>query len=481
MKQTQEEVTFDSFGFKESILKAVKEAGFTVPSPVQEKVIPQILLGRDVVAQAQTGTGKTAAFGLPALNLIENTPGVGMLVITPTRELAQQVSDELFRFGKQSNLRTVTVYGGQSVMRQIDMIRRGAQIVVATPGRLLDLLQSNRLPNFNPSIVVLDEADEMLNMGFLDDIKMIFTFLPKERQTLLFSATMPEPIQQLAKKFLQDPVTIKITTNESVNQDIEQLYYVIRREQERDDALIRLIDSHNPQKSIVFCKTKKEVDRLSSVLMKLGFSARGLHGDMEQNQRQQVVNSFKDGDTSFLIATDVAARGLNVIDVTHVFNYHIPFDGESYVHRIGRTGRAGRKGVAITLLLTQEFRILQQQLKIHGSKVQLCAIPGLKEVEKLQTSKFLDRIRSQPCNTEASEILKQLQEEMDLTQISMQLISMFLTREQVNGPDQIGVPVHELDKVATQMRSEGPRRRGSDRKFGHRRPEARKKQWRHGS
>lgn len=255
MKNTTS-LSFDDFGLKSEILEAVREAEFKIPSPIQQQVIPHILSGADIVAQAQTGTGKTAAFGLPALNLIDPRGGVGLLVITPTRELAQQVSDELFRFGRNLGLKTATIYGGQSMSRQVDQVKRGAQVIVATPGRLLDLLRSKMLYNFNPSIVVLDEADEMLDMGFLEDIQTIFTFLPKQRQTLLFSATMPMPIQNLAKKILQDPVFVKVTQSETTNKDIKQYYYLIK-EHERDQALIRLIQCQEPEKSIVFCRTKK--------------------------------------------------------------------------------------------------------------------------------------------------------------------------------------------------------------------------------
>ena len=261
------EVTFDGFGLKDSILRGIKEAGFRSPSPIQQKALPVALSGRDIIARAQTGTGKTAAFGLPSMNAIQGHGGVEMLVIVPTRELASQVSDELYRLGRYENLRTVAVYGGQSIGRQVELIRRGAQIVTATPGRLLDHLKSGRLKNFNPSMVILDEADEMLDMGFLDDIDEIFSYLPDERQTLLFSATLPSAIRELSRKILKEPVTIDVTPKgTTTNVNITQRYYVIE-EREREGALVRLIDTEAPQKALIFCRTKKETDMLCTTLV----------------------------------------------------------------------------------------------------------------------------------------------------------------------------------------------------------------------
>jgi len=349
-------MTFKEFNFRDEIAKSIEAAGFKEPSPVQEEAIPYVLDGHDMIAQAHTGTGKTAAFGLPILNNITCKDGVEALVIVPTRELATQVSDEIFRFGKFRGINTATVYGGTSYSRQINHVQKAA-IVVATPGRLLDLLKGGKI-DIMPKYVVLDEADEMLDMGFLEDIKEIFSYMPSERQTLMFSATMPHAIRELAKTILHEPKIITITKGEVTNSHIKQLYYVVE-EFERDDALIRLLDYKDPVKSIIFCRMKKEVDRLSTALVSLGYSAKGLHGDMEQRTREEVIRSFKKGNLEILIATDVAARGLDVSDVSHVFNYHIPFDNESYVHRIGRTGRAGRDGTAISIVTPHEFKALQ--------------------------------------------------------------------------------------------------------------------------
>lgn len=376
-----EKKTFHSFGFHEGIMQALEEANFEVPSLIQEEVIPHILSGRDLIGQAQTGTGKTGAFGLPALHLLKNNPKAQMLVLTPTRELAKQVSDELYRFSKHIGVKITTIYGGKSAKTQVDSFHRGVQVVVATPGRLLDLLESQQLQQFQPSIVVLDEADEMLDMGFLEDIGLIFQFLPKERQTLLFSATMPPPIKKLSETILKNPLFLSVKQNEKVNQDIQQCYYLIH-EDERDHALIRIIDHENPEKAIVFCKTKKDVDRLTQTLLEIGYSVRGLHGDMEQRQREEVIRSFRSHHLNLLIATDVAARGLSVSNVSHVFNYQLPFDSTNYVHRIGRTGRAGKKGIACTLLTPREkhpFQRFEQALK---TSVQRKEVPTLRELKQ---------------------------------------------------------------------------------------------------
>jgi ATP-dependent RNA helicase DeaD len=430
----------------DDVLKAVKRAGFTTPSPIQEQVIPLILKGRDIVAQAQTGTGKTAAFGLPALSLIAADQGVGLLVITPTRELAQQVGDELYRFGSGRGLRTVIIQGGSSSRNQLELVRKGAQIVVATPGRLLDLLSSHPLPNFKPSVVVLDEADEMLDMGFLEDIQKIFTFLPEERQTLLFSATMPPPIQQLAKKILKKPEFVSATGTDTANRDIEQWYYVIRDE-ERDQALLRLIQDKEPAKAVIFCRTKKEVDRVAQGLADEGYAAKALHGDLEQSQRIRVVDAFRKGHATLLVATDVAARGLNIVDVSHVFNFHAPKEGESYLHRIGRTARAGRKGEAITLVTPYELRILQRVMKPHGGEMSQGVIATKADLQKKFVAKLVTEIKKQPPAAEARRVLAALQQDMEVEEISLSLISALLVQHKIHGPDQIGMPLQPAQRA----------------------------------
>lgn len=463
--QVPEAPTFDQFALSDAIKSGIAAAGFKVPSPIQEQAIPVVLSGKDIVAQAHTGTGKTAAFGLPTMSMMDMNSGVSLLVIAPTRELANQVSDELFKLGSKAGVRTVTVYGGMSAGRQVDLISRGAQVVVATPGRLLDLLKSKRLKNFNPAHVVLDEADEMLDMGFLDDIQEIFEYLPKERQTLLFSATMPEAIKRLAKNILKSPEFITITKSETTNRDIDQQYYVIE-ERERDDATVRLIDSQDAQKTIIFCRMKKEVDRLATTLVSHGYVAKGLHGDMEQRQREEVIKSFRSGKIDMLVATDVAARGLDVSDVSHVFNYHIPFDAESYVHRIGRTGRAGKKGVAITLVTPMEFRELQRIKKSVGTSIQLHHFPTLVDVKRANATRLVDEIRKQPLNDAAGEVLAALEAEMDIAQINFKLISMVIDQQKLSGPERIGLDPAKIEKMLARAKNDKGGGKGGYRKYG---------------
>lgn len=458
--QTEEKlITFDDLGLKKEILQSVKDAGFTVPSPIQAAAIPFILAGRDIVGQAHTGTGKTAAFGLPALNNINPRDGVGILVITPTRELATQVSDELFKYGRNIGAKTVTVYGGSSYNRQIDLIERGASVVVATPGRLLDILKKNLLKNFAPSIVVLDEADEMLDMGFLDDINEIFSYLPSNRQTLLFSATMPKPIKLLAERILDNPEFISITKGETTNTDINQEYYVIE-ESERDDAIIRLMDSEGCDKSIVFCRTKSEVDRLSNVLSNAGYLANGLHGDMEQRQRETVIKGFKNNGVKVLVATDVAARGIHVDNISHVFNYHIPFDPESYVHRIGRTGRAGTKGKAITLLTPLEFKELQRIKTKVGTTMTHAFVPSKNDLRATNLKTIVTTIEDQKIYDEAHQILDMLKEDIDESTIMFKLVSMILDKQTIQGPNFIGIPADKLAAILDRASKRGDNRSG---------------------
>jgi ATP-dependent RNA helicase DeaD len=446
-------ITFDDLGLNRDMLRAVKDAGFTVPSPIQAAAIPFVLAGRDIVGQAHTGTGKTAAFGLPALNNINPKDGVSILVITPTRELATQVSDELFKYGRNIGARTVTVYGGSSYKRQLDLIERGANVVVATPGRLLDILKKGMLKDFIPSVVVLDEADEMLDMGFLDDINEIFSYLPTNRQTLLFSATMPKPIKLLAERILENPEFISITKGETTNTDIDQEYYVIE-ESERDDAIIRLMDSEDTKKAVVFCRTKSEVDRLSNVLSNAGYLANGLHGDMEQRQRETVIKGFKQNSVKVLVATDVAARGIHVDNISHVFNYHIPFDPESYVHRIGRTGRAGTKGKAITLLTPLEFKELQRIKAKVGTTMTHAFVPSKNDLRATNLKNIVNSIENQHIYDEAHKILDMLKEDIDEETMLFKLISMILDKQTVAGPNSIGIPA---DKLAAILERAGKR------------------------
>ncbi len=463
--QEEQTLTFDELGLKQEILKSVKYAGFTTPSPIQAQAIPVVLAGKDMVGQAHTGTGKTAAFALPALNNMKMDGSVEMLVITPTRELATQVSDEIFKYGRNLGAKTVTVYGGSSYKRQLDLIARGASVVVATPGRMLDILKRGMIPDFAPELVVLDEADEMLDMGFLDDINEIFSFLPSNRQTLLFSATMPAPIKTLASRILQKPEFISITKGETTNTDIEQLYYVID-EHERDDAIIRLMDSETTNKCIVFCRTKSEVDRLSNVLSNAGYLANGLHGDMEQRQRENVIKGFKQNAVKVLVATDVAARGIHVNDISHVFNYHIPFDPESYVHRIGRTGRAGTKGKAITLLTPLEFKELQRIKHKVGTSMNHAFVPSKSDLRSATIDNMVKVIEDHKIYDEAHKILDRLKEDIDEETIMYKLISMILDKQDIKGPSSIGIPADKLDAILERAAKRGGGGGGRGRRGG---------------
>ena len=433
---------FTDFNLKETIQAAITEAGFTEPSPVQKDAIPLILEGHDIIAQAQTGTGKTAAFGLPTMSMMKADGSVEGLVIVPTRELAMQVSDELFRFGKLSGLKTATVYGGTAYGQQLERIKQ-ASIVIATPGRLQDLLMSGKV-KMSPKFVILDEADEMLDMGFLDEIKNIFTFLPKERQTLMFSATMPNAIRKLAEEILNEPKTVSITKAEKTNTKITQFYYVVQ-EKERDDALVRLIDYKNPDKCIIFCRMKKEVDRLVAHMTAQGFKVSGLHGDMEQKQREVTIRAFKSGGIDIFIATDVAARGLDVNDVTHVFNYHIPFDSESYVHRIGRTGRGGKTGEAITLVTPNELKTIKRIEKDVGTTMTTQVIPTRMEVQNNRSDALIAKIAETKVTENAINLVKTLQHDLDIVTIAHLLASLVQEENFVQGKDNIGLGLEEIE------------------------------------
>ncbi|EHI74708.1 ATP-dependent RNA helicase [Streptococcus criceti] len=349
---------FTELNLAENILQAVEKAGFVEPSPIQEMTIPLALEGKDVIGQAQTGTGKTAAFGLPTLNKIDTANNViQALVIAPTRELAVQSQEELFRFGREKGVKVRSVYGGSSIEKQIKALRSGAHIVVGTPGRLLDLIKRRALKLNTVETLILDEADEMLNMGFLEDIEAIISHVPNERQTLLFSATMPDAIKRIGVKFMKDPEHVKIAAKELTSDMVEQ-FYVRVKEREKFDTMTRLIDVEQPELSIVFGRTKRRVDELTRGLKLRGYRAEGIHGDLDQNKRLRVIRDFKNDNLDILVATDVAARGLDISGVTHVYNYDIPQDPESYIHRIGRTGRAGKSGQSITFVSPNEMGYL---------------------------------------------------------------------------------------------------------------------------
>ena len=350
---------FNEFNLSADLLAEIEKAGFVEASPIQEQTIPLALEGKDVIGQAQTGTGKTAAFGLPTLEKIRTAEAtIQALVIAPTRELAVQSQEELFRFGRSKGVKVRSVYGGSSIEKQIKALKSGAHIVVGTPGRLLDLIKRKALKLQDIETLILDEADEMLNMGFLEDIEAIISRVPENRQTLLFSATMPEAIKRIGVQFMKDPEHVKIAAKELTTELVDQ-YYIRVKEQEKFDTMTRLMDVEQPELAIVFGRTKRRVDELTRGLKIRGFRAEGIHGDLDQNKRLRVLRDFKNGNLDVLVATDVAARGLDISGVTHVYNYDIPQDPESYVHRIGRTGRAGKSGQSITFVAPNEMGYLQ--------------------------------------------------------------------------------------------------------------------------
>jgi len=454
---------FHEFNFHRDLAKGVKIAGFKEASPIQEMAIPIIEEGKDLVAQAHTGTGKTAAFGLPILDKLAKGEIERALVITPTRELATQVSDELYHLGRFAGIRTLTVYGGVGYGRQIALIHKGVQIVVATPGRLKDLYRKGKIDVLNPEIVVLDEADEMLDMGFLDDIKEIFEYIPQNRQTLLFSATMPEPIKELADHILYKPEFVSVIgEDETTNNVIDQRFYVIKEEQ-RDEAIVKLLETEDTNKCIIFCRMKREVDRLTEHLQALGYNAGGLHGDLEQQDREQIIKSYRRGEIKIMVATDVAARGLDVKDVTHVFNYHIPFDPQSYVHRIGRTGRAGKSGQAITLVTTEEFRELQRIQKEVGAQMRLATIKtdGALDDESLEA--LAERIRDIEVHPEAAALYAKL-EEMDQELLTQKLLSLLIEHEGSESAAQIGFDQKRVDEMLLSYQSEQKATRNNNRR-----------------
>ncbi len=442
MNNQQKPETFEALGLNPPILKALEKMGFARPTPIQSMVIPSLLEGKDVIGQAQTGTGKTAAFGLPVLELMSGSPENSALVLTPTRELARQVNEQLNRFGEFLGIKSTAVCGGESFGRQIEMIKQ-SKIIVATPGRLLDLYRSKKLKHFLPKFLILDEADEMLDMGFLEDIETIVSYLPEERQTLLFSATMSKQIKKLAKKLLNDPFLVNLSKENTSHQQIDQKFYLLRHH-ERTDALIRLIDCESEQKSLVFCATKKDVDQVSEVLLGKGYSVAALHGDMAQSQRKRAIDSFRFGRCRLLIATDVAARGLDVSDITHVYNFEIPFSEESYTHRIGRTGRAGKTGIAVTFITPKERVWLKKIERMNGRPPKLDSIPTLEQVKKFKMKQILSGIKSQTIDNDASRYLEELKQTMDAHQINACLLSLLLENEKISGPDRIGMTAAEL-------------------------------------
>ena len=388
-----ETVRFEEMGLSEEIQKAVRYMGFEEASPIQAKAIPAMISGIDLIGQAQTGTGKTAAFGIPLLEKVDpKLKKLQAIVLCPTRELAIQVADEIRNLSRYMHgIKVLPIYGGQDIVKQIRSLKSGTQIVIGTPGRVMDHMRRKTMKLDFVHTVVLDEADEMLNMGFREDIEFVLSGVPEERQTVLFSATMPKPIMEITKKFQNNAKVIKVTKKELTVPNIEQYYYDVKPKK-KEEVLSRLLDIYSPRLSVVFCNTKKQVDLLVNALLGRGYFAVGLHGDMKQEQRDRVMQGFRTGKTEILVATDVAARGIDVDEVEAVFNYDLPQDDEYYVHRIGRTGRAGREGRAFSFVSGKEVYKLKEIQRYCKTKIYAQKVPSLNDVANTKMENILDDV-----------------------------------------------------------------------------------------
>ena len=456
---------FEELQLDDRIIRAITEMGFEEASPIQAQAIPVVLEGRDMIGQAQTGTGKTAAFGLPLLQKVDpKVKKLQAIVLLPTRELAIQVAEELRRFAKfMHGIKVLPVYGGQDIVRQIRALKDGTQIVVGTPGRVMDHMRRKTIKFDQVHTVIMDEADEMLNMGFLDDMETILSQLPEERQTIMFSATMPDAIQKIAKTFQKDPQIVRVVKKELTVPKVTQYYYEVKPKT-KVEVMCRLLDMYAPKLSVAFCNTKRQVDELVQELQGRGYFAEGLHGDLKQIQRDRVMNSFRNGRTEILVATDVAARGIDVDDVEAVFNYDIPQDEEYYVHRIGRTGRAGREGIAFSFVVGRDVYKLRDIQRYCKTKIVPQAIPSLDDITEIKAEKILDQAKQVMADMDLSRVLhiveKKLLEE-DYT--SLDLASALLRMSMGEENQDIAIdsqPARSLDDLDSWGR--GGRGRGRD-------------------
>ncbi|HLS06378.1 MAG TPA: DEAD/DEAH box helicase [Bacillota bacterium] len=451
---------FKTLGLSDEILQALEKMGFEEPTPIQKETIPHGLAGHDVIGQAQTGTGKTAAFGIPMIErIVQNKRAIQGLVVAPTRELAIQVAEEINRLGRLKKVRALPIYGGQQMGRQIRSLKEGPAIVVATPGRLLDHMKRRTIRLQQVEIVVLDEADEMLNMGFIDDIREILLGIPKERQTLLFSATMPREIRDIATNLMKQPKEVKVKTKAITVKNTEQ-YFIEVHERQKFDTLTNHLDIHDPELAIVFGRTKRRVDEIAEGLQIRGFKAEGIHGDLTQGKRMSVLNKFKSGRIEILVATDVAARGLDISGVTHVYNFDIPQDPESYVHRIGRTGRAGKMGDAISFVTRREIPHLQMIQQVTKSQIKRLVAPTEKEARRGQQQAAVEKLADTIANkdlTTYKEAATEILNEHDSSDIVAAALSL-LTKERSNRP----VRLSAVQPISVKRQS-GRRRRRSNR------------------
>ncbi|MGO5053831.1 DEAD/DEAH box helicase [Lachnospiraceae bacterium LCP25S3_G4] len=421
-------VKFEELGLSAEIEKAVSFMGFEEASPIQEKAIPIIMSGKDIIGQAQTGTGKTAAFGIPILEKIDpkdkNLQGI---ILCPTRELAIQVAEEIRNLAKYKHgIKVLPIYGGQDIVKQIRSLKAGTQLIIGTPGRVMDHMRRKTIKMNEVHTVILDEADEMLNMGFKEDIETILEGVPKERQTILFSATMPKAIMEITKEFQKNAEVVKVVKKELTVPNIEQFYYEVRPKN-KEEVLARLLDIYSPKLSVIFCNTKKQVDLLVTSLLGRGYFAAGLHGDMKQVQRDRVMQGFRSGKTDILVATDVAARGIDVDEVEAVFNYDLPQDDEYYVHRIGRTGRAGRVGRSFSFVTGKEVYKLKEIQRYCKTKIFAQKIPSLDDVANTKIDKIMEQVDQIILNDDLTTMINAIQSQLnDSDYTAMDLAAAFL-------------------------------------------------------
>lgn len=445
------------------LLSAIEELGFEQCTPIQELAIPVVMTGVDVIGQAQTGTGKTAAFGIPAIeNTNENNKQTQVLIICPTRELALQVKEQIESLAKfKKGILVTAIYGGESYDRQFRNLKKGTQIVVGTPGRIKDHIDRGTLKLDHLKMCILDEADEMLNMGFREDMEEILSFAPEERQTVLFSATMSKDILNIAKKFQKKPEIIKVTKEEMTNENITQNYFSVRREGKLE-LMCRLIDKHELKLMLVFCNTKNMVDQVASDLQAKGYAAEAIHGDMRQAARNQVMTKFKSGNSTILVATDVAARGIDVNNVDAVFNYDVPLDLEYYVHRIGRTGRAGKEGLAFSFVSGSRDRGKLKELERYTKvKIEEGKIPTAKELASIRKTRFVERVISNISEENTNLHMDLLNELADKNYGANEVIAS-LIKMQLGELDLNPTEIDLADKAGRDRESNG-RGRGRDR------------------
>ena len=421
-------IRFEELGLMPEIEKAVKFMGFEEASPIQAKTIPVIKEGRDIIGQAQTGTGKTAAFGIPMLEKINpKNKKLQGIILCPTRELAIQVADEIRNLAKyMHSIKVLPIYGGQDIVKQIRSLKSGTQLIIGTPGRVMDHMRRKTIKMDQVHTVILDEADEMLNMGFREDIETILEGVPEERQTILFSATMPKAIMDITKKFQKNAEVIKVVKKELTVPNIEQFYYEVRPKN-KEEVLSRLLDIYSPKLSVVFCNKKKTVDELVTALQGRGYFAAGLHGDLKQSQRERVMQSFRTGRTDILCATDVAARGIDVDDVEAVFNYDLPQDDEYYVHRIGRTGRAGRVGRSFSFVSGKEVYKLKEIQRYCKTKIKAQKVPSIDDVANTKMDKVMEDVANIIENEDLTTMINAIQNQVNESDFTaMDIAAAFL-------------------------------------------------------